>query len=221
MIRVSEQKIAALKTRLPAAVRRSQLLDVALVRFAANGYHDTSMEEIADAAGVTKPVLYQHFSSKKKLYLELLDTVGRELVADVIRRAAAETNPYNRVLAGFRAYFHYACDHTSAYQLFFGSGSRSSDDLDDSIRKVEDVVALIIAGFIDADIETEHREMLGYALVGLGEVVGRRWVAVQGEPDGPGLHSVEADVLAARLADLVWAGLRGLPGSSSRVSLDE
>jgi AcrR family transcriptional regulator len=220
MVAMSEQRITELKTRLPAAVRRRQLLEVALARFAAHGYHDTSMEEIAEAAGVTKPVLYQHFSSKKKLYLEILDSVGRELVADVIQRAAAETDPYHRVLAGFRAYFHYACEHTSAYQLFFGSGARSSDDLDDSIRKVEDVVALIIAGFIDADIDTEHREMLGYALVGLGEVVGRRWVAVSGEPDGPGLYSAEADVLAGRLADLVWAGLRGLPGAADRSSTD-
>jgi AcrR family transcriptional regulator len=48
---------------MPAAARRSQLLEVALDRFAAGGYHETSMEEIADAAGVTKPVLYQHFAS--------------------------------------------------------------------------------------------------------------------------------------------------------------
>jgi len=218
---VSEQRITQLKPRLPAAVRRSQLLDVATVRFAANGFHETSMEEIADAAGVTKPVLYQHFSSKKKLYLEILDSIGRELIAAVIQRAAAETDPYHRVLAGFRAYFLFACDHTSAYQLFFGSGARASDELAESIRKVEDVVALIIAGFIDADIETDHRETLGYALVGLGEVAGRRWVALHGDPDGPGLFPAEAEVLAVRLADLVWAGLRGLPGSPSPRPLDE
>jgi len=69
--------------RLPAARRRRQLLDVALGVFAASGFHRTSMEEVADAAGVTKPVLYQHFGSKRELYLELLDDVGGRLMATI------------------------------------------------------------------------------------------------------------------------------------------
>ena len=64
-------------SRLPAARRRRQLLDVALELFAARGYHTTSMNDIAEAAGVTKPVLYQHFRSKRELYLELLEDVRR------------------------------------------------------------------------------------------------------------------------------------------------
>ena len=58
--------------RLPAPRRRRQLLDVALERFSEGGLYGTSMEQIAEAAGVTKPVLYQHFGSKRALYLELL-----------------------------------------------------------------------------------------------------------------------------------------------------
>ena len=81
--------MSELRQRLPAARRRSQLLEVALDRFAATGFHTTSMEEIADAAGVTKPVLYQHFGSKRTLYLELLETVGQELLRQVAARAAA------------------------------------------------------------------------------------------------------------------------------------
>jgi AcrR family transcriptional regulator len=66
--------------RLPAPERRRQLLDVALEAFSARGFHPTSMHEIAEAAGVTKPVLYQHFSSKRELYLELLDDVAGRLL---------------------------------------------------------------------------------------------------------------------------------------------
>lgn len=197
---------------MPAAVRRSQLLDVALERFAATGYHGTSMEEIAEAAGVTKPVLYQHFSSKRKLYLELLDTVGQDLLADVASRAAAETNPFQRVLAGFRVYFHFVCERTNAFQLLFGSGARRDDEFADPIRKLEDAVAATIAGFIDADIDEEHRDLLGFAIVGLAEVAGRRWVALHGNAEAPALDHAEAERLAVRMADLVWAGLRGLPG---------
>jgi AcrR family transcriptional regulator len=66
-------------TRLPAARRRRQLLDVALAAFASHGFHPTSMNDVAEAAGVTKPVLYQHFRSKRALYLELLEDVGERL----------------------------------------------------------------------------------------------------------------------------------------------
>ena len=66
--------------RLPADERRQQLLAVACDLFARSGYHDTSMDDIAEGAGVTKPVLYQHFPSKRALYAELLDdTVNRLL----------------------------------------------------------------------------------------------------------------------------------------------
>src|SRR5437764_485619 len=63
--------------RLPAVQRRRQLLDVSLEVFAGRGFHAASMAEVAQAAGVTKPVLYQHFGSKRELYLELLDDVGQ------------------------------------------------------------------------------------------------------------------------------------------------
>src|SRR5947208_2501628 len=114
--------VSDVRPRLPAARRRSQLLEVALERFAAAGFHGTSMEEIADAAGVTKPVLYQHFGSKRTLYLELLETVGQELLEAVRESVAAEDDPYQRVLAGFRAYFRFVCERTSAFQLLFGGG---------------------------------------------------------------------------------------------------
>ena len=72
-----------MSSRLSASARREQLLDVALAAFARNGYHETSMNDIADAAGVTKPVLYQHFESKRELYQALLDDVGARMVAAI------------------------------------------------------------------------------------------------------------------------------------------
>lgn len=205
--RPTNSRMGEMRQRMPAAARRHQLLEVALGRFAAGGYHETSMEEIAEAAGVTKPVLYQHFQSKQELFLELLDQEGRDLLHDVESRAAAETSPYQRVLAGFRAYFDFVCKRTSAFQIIFSSGARLSDEFTDSVRRLEERIATVIARFIDADIDDEHRDLLGHAIVGLGEVAGRRWVATHG---GTELEPAEADRLATRLADLVWAGLRGL-----------
>jgi AcrR family transcriptional regulator len=208
--------VSEIRQRLPAARRRSQLLEVALERFGADGYHGTSMEQIADRAGVTKPVLYQHFGSKRTLYLELLETVGRELLDGVREAVAAEDDPYQRVLAGFRAYFRFVCERTSAFQLLFGSGARLSDEFAEAVRTVEASVAATISAFIDADIDRGHQELLGHAIVGLGEVAARFWTSRRQEAGYPDLDPAEGKLLASRLADLVWAGLRGLPGGAHR-----
>src|SRR5437764_4220610 len=67
-------------TRLPRHERRRQLLDAALEVFVSQGYHAAAMDEIADRAGVSKPVLYQHFPGKLELYLALLDESTGSLV---------------------------------------------------------------------------------------------------------------------------------------------
>lgn len=213
---MTEPKISELRQRLPAAQRRRQLLEVAVVRFAAKGFHATSMDEIADAAGVTKPVLYQHFGSKRTLYLELIETVGQELIQRVADRVGAESHPHQQVEAGFGAYFQFVCDRTSAFQLLFGGSSRQVDDFADAIRKLEGEMAVAIARFIEADIDGDHRDLLGYAILGLAEVTGRLWVSRHGDPVHPPLDKKEGEVLAGRMADLVWAGLRGLPGGTQR-----
>src|SRR5690242_16718988 len=97
----------AMSTRLPAPARRRQLLDVALTVFAARGYHATSMNDVAEAAGVTKPVLYQHFRSKRALYLELLEDVGGRLQDAIGKATATADGPRDQVKSGFRAYFNF------------------------------------------------------------------------------------------------------------------
>jgi AcrR family transcriptional regulator len=203
-----------LRQRMPAAARRRQLLEVALDRFAAKGFHETSMEDIADAAGVTKPVLYQHFQSKQQLYLVLLDTVGEQLLAEVTDRAAAENTPYQQVLAGFRAYFEFVCEKQSAFRLLFGGEARLDDEASATVQRLEEGIAATVGRFIEADIDTEHRDLLGYAIVGLGEVAARWWVDRHERPAA--LNREEGERMALRLADLVWAGLRSLPGESSQ-----
>jgi AcrR family transcriptional regulator len=200
--------------RLPAARRRKQLTDVALELFGAGSYHATSMDDIAERAGVTKPVLYQHFPSKSQLYLELIRTVGDELLA-AVASAADEPEPSERVLAGFRAYFRFVAARTDAFQLLFGGGARQGDEFADAIHAVEASIAETIGELIEVDLPPDHRELLGYAIVGLAEVTSRQWV-LRGEATSnarrPGLDPAEGDELAGRLSDLVWAGLRALPG---------
>jgi len=159
------------------------------------------MNDVARAAGVTKPVLYQHFASKRSLYLELLGDVGASL-QERIEKATATGGPRHQVEAGFAAYFRFVDEHRSAFTLLFGSGARRDDEFAEAVRRVEASVAEAVARLIEADIDGEHRRLLAYGLVGLAEGTSRHWV--------DGRLDLDPDLLAHRLADLAWAGLRGV-----------
>jgi AcrR family transcriptional regulator len=189
-------------TRLPAPRRRRQLLDVALERFAASGFHATSMDDVAEAAGVTKPVLYQHFRSKRELYLELLEDVGAQLTAAITAATATAEGPRQQVELGFAAYLAFVAERESAFSLLFGSGARRDAEFADAVRRVEASLAHAIAELIEADIDELHQRILGYALVGMAEGAVRHALA-----DGVALEPAR---MARQLADLGWAGLRGV-----------
>lgn len=189
-------------TRLPAARRRHQLLDVALELFAASGFHATSMDDVAEAAGVTKPVLYQHFGSKEALYRELLEEVGNRLVEVVLKATAGADSPRHQVEAGFAAYFRFVVDQPDGFRLLFGEGARRREDAE-AVRRVERAVAEEVAALIEADVDPDHRLLLASGIVGLAEATGRHLVA--------GAHQgLDPDETARRIAEFAWVGLRGV-----------
>ena len=189
-------------SRMPAAERRRQLLDTALVVFSAHGFHGASMNDVADAAGVTKPVLYQHFASKRDLFGELIDAVGADL-ADIVGTAGATgPGPREQVEQGFVAYFRWVDTNRDAFALLFGSGARRDEAFAEGVRKVEHLLADSIAALIHADIDEEHRRTLAHGLVGLAEGTSRHWI-----DDGLDL---DPEVLGRWVADLAYAGLRSV-----------
>jgi AcrR family transcriptional regulator len=194
--------VTGVATRLPAARRRRQLLDVAQEAFAVRGFHGTSMDDIADAAGVTKPVLYQHFPSKRDLYLELLEDVGHQLLDAITTVTRQATTPRRQVEVGFAAYFSFVADNVSAFKLLFGSGARRDEEFGAAVTRVTDAIGDAIAGLIEADIDPAHRRLLAAGIVGLAESACRHWL--RDDLDLP------SDVLARRIADLAYAGLRGV-----------
>ena len=192
-----------MSARLPAARRRRQLLDVALATFAERGYHATAMNDIAEAAGVTKPVLYQHFGSKRELYLELLEDVGGQLRDDIEKATSGAASPRQQVEAGFAAYFGFVHRQQSAFQLLFGSGARRDEEFAEAVGAVEASIADTIAMLIDVDgLDAARQRLLAYGVVGLAEATSRHWIASGMEGD--------VDVLASEAARLAWAGLRGI-----------
>ena len=191
-----------MSVRLTASARREQLIDVAVGVFARHGYHSTSMNDVAEAAGVTKPVLYQHFASKRDLYLALLDEVGRRLLDRITKATADGADGRNQTQAGFRAYFHWVAEDHDAFLLLFGSGSRRDEEFASAARRVTDEVARSIAPLIAVDIPSERRETLAHAVVGMAEGASRQLV-------DRGLD-FDPDDLADEIGALAWAGLRGI-----------
>lgn len=189
--------------RLPAAERREQLLHTAVSVFAEHGYHATSMNDVAEAAGVTKPVLYQHFSSKRELFIELLADIGAELRETIDKATADAAGPRQQIEDGFRAYFRYVRDHTDSFKVLFGSGARRDPEFSSFARNVESSIADAIAELIVVEGEpVSQRLVLAHSIVGMTESASRYWLAHDREPD--------VDTLANQLSQLAWSGLRGV-----------
>ncbi len=197
--------------RLSADRRREQLLEVALRLFATSGFNATTMDEIAEAAGVTKPLLYQHFDSKRALYLELVRSVANSLLEAIGKAVAEAEGPRQQVEGGFAAYFHLVVSRADAFRLLFGSDVPNDAELSRAVRDVEDTIAEAIEVLIDAGLEEDHRRMLAFAVVGMAEAASRYFLANRDtdETDAAGTEAERrAARLAGRLADLAWAGLR-------------
>ena len=189
-------------TRLTADARREQILDVAIDVFGRSGYHGASMNDIADAAGVTKPVLYQHFDSKGHLYGALIDQVGNRMLESIAKSAAEATDGKSATLAGFQAYFRWVAHRHDEFMLLFGGSARNDGEFSDRIQQITNDAATVIAPLIDVDIDPDHRKTLAHALVGLAEGASRRLV-------GEG-QAFDPDEIAHEVGSLAWAGLRAV-----------
>ncbi len=191
--------------RLPAPARREQILDVAVQVFARNGFHGTSMNDVAEAAGVTKPVLYQHFDSKQELYLALLAEVGNRLLTAISKATAGATNGREMTDLGFRAYFRFVAEDHDAFLLLYGTGASRNEEATAAVRALTAEAAKAISPLIAVDVDPLHRRVLAQGLVGMAESVSR-YVVELGDGFDP-------DTMGQYVADLAWAGLRAVrPG---------
>ena len=193
-------------TRLPADERRDQLLDVALEVFATAGFHGASMNDVAEAAGVTKPVLYQHFDSKNDLFAALLDEVGRRMRTAIDKATADAVDGKDATIRGFRAYFRWVAADLDGFRLLFGGAARHDAAFAEQVRAITSDAATAIAPLIAADVNDDTRRLIAHGLVGLAEGSSRRLLA-HGQPFDP-------DAVAETVAGLAWAGLRSLDAAN-------
>ena len=190
---------------MPRKARRAQLLDSALEVFVAQGYHAAAMDDIADRAGVSKPVLYQHFPGKLDLYIALLDS-SCEAIIDNCRVALGSTQDNKqRVAATMDVFYDYVASDTGAFRLVFESDLTNEPAVRELVERVTSECAAMIAEVIheDTGLPNEASRLLAVSLVGMAQVSARFWLTEAG-----GISRADA---AALVAGLAWRGIRGYP----------
>jgi AcrR family transcriptional regulator len=191
--------------RLPRDERRAQLLAAAQEVFVANGYHGAAMDEIAETAHVSKPVLYQHFPSKRELYLALLDSHLTALTELMLGALGSTTDNDERVQAVMRAYYRFIASDDQAHRLVFESDLINDPDVSSRLETFNRTFADAVARVIAEDTKLPHMEaqLLGRGLAGMAQVSARYWL----ETDG----NLDLDVASDLIYRLAWRGISRFP----------
>ena len=192
-------------SRLPRGARRQQLLRAARDVFVAQGFHAAAMDDIADRAGVSKPVLYQHFPGKRELYLALLEQQVDDL-SDRVREAMAGTaDNRTRVDGAVGAYFDFIDAEGEAFRLVFESDLRNDAEVrqavDRGARHCIEAIAEVIA--VETGADPERALLLSSGMTGLAETSARWWLASKG--------TLSRDEAVALMSSLAWRGMSGFP----------
>ena len=198
-------EVRARGTRLPRTARRSQLLGAAREVFVAQGYHAAAMDEIAERAGVSKPVLYQHFPGKHELYLALVDQHASEIVDGVRRALAATSDNALRGLAAVAAFFDFVDRDGESFRLIFESDLSNDPEVSERVNWVHEQCAAAITEIIlqETELAKEEAHLLAIALGGMAHVAARHWFRT-----GRRMPRDEAVRLVAALS---WRGIAGFP----------
>lgn len=196
---------ARVTPRLSRSARRLQLMSAAKSAFVTQGYHAAAMDDIADRAGVSKPVLYQHFPSKLELYLALLNESADEMVRLVRVALGATTDNHERVDNAVAAYFTFVADNGRAYRLIFESDLRGQLEVERIVERATDDCISAITDTITADtgVDVERARLLASGMVGLSQVSARYWLQ-----QSPHVSRPEAIEL---LSTLMWRGISRFP----------
>ena len=175
------------------------------------GYHAAAMDDIAAAAGVSKPVLYQHFPSKVDLYVALVERHAEQLVRRVRAALDSTTDNRQRVERSVRAYVDFVDPGEGgdggAFRLVFESellgDARVAGPVERATAACAEAVAEVIAA--DTALEAGEARLLADALAGMAQVTARRWLAA-----GPD-RAVSRERLVELLVRLAWRGVSGSP----------
>ena len=190
--------------RTPRAVREAQMIAAAERRFAASGYHGVSMDEIAADAGISKPMLYDYFGSKERLFLACVERTRGQLFEQIAAAVRGHDDPESALRAGVEAFLAFAETQRATWSVLFGEGG-SFNEAAASIRAEQ---AGLIAQLLrelpgwEREPDAEQLDAVAHVFVGAAEAIAF-WAV-----DRP---AVTRERVAEHLLTVLWPVVRELP----------
>lgn len=191
--------------RLPRHVRERQILDAAVSVFSRNGYHDASMDEISDVAGISKPMIYAYLGAKEYLFAACIHREATLLLEAIVAGIDVNQPPDVQLWHGLRSFFGFVGEHRESWRVLhrqsIAQGGPFTEELMAMRQRAITLVAAVLMHNARDDDPADTGEPLAAALVGAGESLADWWLD---HPDD------SVDTIAARLMNLVWMGFGNL-----------
>ncbi|MEV4479938.1 TetR/AcrR family transcriptional regulator [Micromonospora coxensis] len=189
--------------RLPRAVREQQMLDAAVKVFSRRGFHAASMDEIADDAGISKPMVYAYLGTKEELFVACLHRETARMMEAIAGAAAPDLPADQRLWRGLRAFFGFVGAHRDGWAVLYRQ-ARGSQPFAGELAAMRTRLVDVVAGMLDHALRAEGREVaatelevVAYALVGASESLAD-WLADHPEAD--------PERTATRMMNVAWLG---------------
>ena len=203
---------ASIRSRLSRGERMEQTLDAAHGLFAERGYAAVTMEEIAVAVGVTKPLLYTYFGNKERLYIACMERAGDALTETVAQAVAATASPGDALGAGVGAFFSFLDSDRAAWAVLFDETLPVQGEVAERVGDYRARILRFVASSIRAQLPEARREAaeteieaLSAALLGAAEALARWWLRTE---------ALSAGEAAELLISTVEPGLRARSGAA-------
>ncbi|ABG98136.1 transcriptional regulator, TetR family protein [Rhodococcus jostii RHA1] len=192
-------------TRLPRDARRLQLLAAASEVFVTRGYHAAGMDEIAECAGVSKPVLYQHFPGKLELYVAVLQSYVDSLISGVRQALRSTTDNKQRVRAAVQAFFDFVDNDSQGFRLVFESDLMGEPQVQSRVEQATEACVDAVFDLVshDSGLDPYRARILAVGLVGASQFTARYWL--EASRPIPKEEAVDTTVT------LAWGGLSRVP----------
>lgn len=196
------------RRRVPRAEREAQLVEIALERFARDGFHGVSMDEVAAAAGVTKPMVYSYFGSKEGLFIACTERAAERLVDSLRHSAEQHTDAEERMWYGCIEVFRFIEEHRAAWAVLYAPDTPGGPFGEPAAKATEAIAELMVAQFTETAsaqgvvaAAQRHLEPMAHAFVHATVGLGRWWLDHPEEP---------RELQALRLMNFAWTGLGGM-----------
>lgn len=203
------------RRRLPRQVREQQIIDVAVRVFSKRGYHAASVDEIAELAGISKPMVYLYLESKEGLFIACLRREARRLVAAFQEAAEGGLTPELRLRAGLRAFFSFVSEYRDGWVVLHRHAAELSEAIAAESAQARRAVMAEVTALVRTGIEEnggqvrlgdEDAEFVAHAIVGAADAL-TDWMAE---------HPAESpEGMTRRLMNMIWVGMRNVLGGET------